>query len=171
MLVNIRNLDVADRPAWERLWHGYVKFYRRRVDADVTDFTFARFSDPGSQPFGIVAADEAGRLLGIAHYLFRPTTWSRLDLCYLEVLYVDPGARGSGIGRSLINEVYGRADERGVSGVYWLTQEFNAAVEPSTTLWRSGRRSSATSADRSSKRPARGRAGLVARPVQGHCTR
>jgi GNAT superfamily N-acetyltransferase len=126
MLVNIRNLDVADRPAWERLWHGYVKFYRRRVDADVTDFTFARLSDPGSQPFGIIAADEAGRLLGIAHYLFRPTTWSRLDLCYLEDLYVDPGARGSGIGRSLINEVYGRADERGVSGVYWLTQEFNA---------------------------------------------
>lgn len=126
MPVTIRTIEDADRPGWEALWKGYVRFYRRRVDADVTDFAFARLTDPARQPHGIVACDESGRLVGLAHYLFRPTSWSRNDLCYLEDLFVDPGTRGQGIGRRLIEEVYARADARGASGIYWMTQEFNA---------------------------------------------
>jgi GNAT superfamily N-acetyltransferase len=126
MPVEIRTLVQADRPRWEELWKGYVRFYRRRVPAEVTDFAFARLVDPAAQPHGLVAEDETGRLLGIAHYLFRPTSWSRQDLCYLEDLFVDPAARGQGVGRRLIEAVYRRADEQGAGGVYWLTQEFNA---------------------------------------------
>ena len=75
MPVTIRTIEDADRPGWEALWKGYVRFYRRRVDADVTDFAFARLTDPARQPHGIVACDESGRLVGLAHYLFRPTSW------------------------------------------------------------------------------------------------
>jgi GNAT superfamily N-acetyltransferase len=121
----IRPLRASDRTQWERLWHGYLRFYRQHLPPSVTEATFTRLIDEGSQPYGLVAEQE-GVLLGFAHYLFHPTTWSRTDICYLEDLYVDPAARGGGIGRALIQAVYGAADRASAPSVYWLTQEFNA---------------------------------------------
>lgn len=46
--------------------------------------------------------------------------------CYLEDLYVDPASRGAGIGRALIDAMYRWADERGVTRVYWHTDELNS---------------------------------------------
>ena len=43
----------------------------------------------------------------------------------MQDLYVDPDARGSGVGRALIETVYAAADANGTPSVYWLTQDFN----------------------------------------------
>jgi ribosomal protein S18 acetylase RimI-like enzyme len=40
-------------------------------------------------------------------------------------LFVADAARGSGIGRALIEHVYSDARRRGASGVYWTTRESN----------------------------------------------
>ncbi len=121
----IRPLNLRDRPQWSALWQGYLRFYRQRLPDHVTDSTFARLVDEKSQPHGIVA-EQAGRIVGFAHYLFHPSTWSPSALCYLEDLFVDPTARGAGAGRELIRGVYAAADRAGASSVYWMTQEFNA---------------------------------------------
>jgi GNAT superfamily N-acetyltransferase len=47
------------------------------------------------------------------------------DDCYLQDLFVADDARGSGVGRVLIEHVYADARRRGASRVYWLTHEFN----------------------------------------------
>jgi GNAT superfamily N-acetyltransferase len=73
----------------------------------------------------LVAEDEAGRLVGLAQYLFHATTWSPAPRCYLNDLFAVPEARGRGVGKSLIEAVYAAADARGASQVYWLTQTFN----------------------------------------------
>jgi GNAT superfamily N-acetyltransferase len=121
----IRGLQRSDRPQWDALWQGYLRFYRQRLPGPVTDATFARLLDEKIQPHGLVAVRD-GQLVGFAHYLFHPSTWSQANLCYLEDLFVDPGARGGGVGRALIQAVYAAADGAQASSVYWMTQEFNA---------------------------------------------
>ena len=69
--------------------------------------------------------DDEG-LVGMVHYLFHPSSWSVTDVCYLEDLFVDPVARGKGVGRALIQAVYAAADRAKASAVYWMTQEYNA---------------------------------------------
>jgi GNAT superfamily N-acetyltransferase len=124
-MTEIRPLRPADRPRWELLWQGYLRFYRQHLPAEVTDAAFARLTDPRAALRGLIA-ERDGALIGFVHYQFHPSTWALRDSCYLEDLYVDPAARGSGAGRALIRAVYAEADRAQAATVYWLTQEFNA---------------------------------------------
>lgn len=124
-MTQIRPLRSDDRAQWSTLWAGYLRFYRQQLPAEVTDGTFARLIDARGPLHGLVA-ERDGTLAGFVHYQFHPTTWSLRDSCYLEDLYVDPAARGGGVGRALIRAVYEAADRAQASTVYWLTQEFNA---------------------------------------------
>jgi GNAT superfamily N-acetyltransferase len=124
--VAIEAIAPGDHDGWMDLWAGYLRFYRQRLPAEITATTFARLIDPGRDPRGLVARQADGTLVGFAHYLSHGSTWSLADVIHLEDLFVDPEARGLGIGRRLIEAVYRIADERGAGGVYWMTQEFNA---------------------------------------------
>jgi GNAT superfamily N-acetyltransferase len=124
--MGIRAIEAGDGPEWSGLWAGYTRFYRARLPESVTEATFARLMDPEVQPYGLVATDGDGHLLGFAHYLFHPTTWAMTDVCYLQDLFVDPEARGGGIGRGLIEAVCAAAEAKGAAKTYWMTQEFNA---------------------------------------------
>ena len=70
-------------------------------------------------------AEDQGRLIGLVHIIYHPHNWRVEDVCYLQDLYVDPNARGTGAGRALIETVYAAADANGTPSVYWLTQDFN----------------------------------------------
>jgi len=113
------------------LWDGYNAFYGRSgptaLPVEITETTWRRFFDPAEPVFALVAED-AGRLLGLAHYLFHRST-TRIELtCYLQDLFTAPAERGRGIGRALIQKVYEQARSAGISRVYWQTQESNAAA-------------------------------------------
>lgn len=123
--VAVRPPRPEDRAAWDVLWHGYLRFYRSRLEPEVTELTWARLLDPAVPPHGLVAELD-GRLVGFAHFLFHPSTWSTSGYCYLEDLFTAPEVRGRGAGRALIEAVYAAADAAGASSVYWQTQEFNA---------------------------------------------
>jgi GNAT superfamily N-acetyltransferase len=62
----------------------------------------------------LIAGDETVVLLvnekpdGLAVLRFRPAIWSRGLECYLAELYVRPSARGSGLGRALMEGLCGR---------------------------------------------------------------
>jgi GNAT superfamily N-acetyltransferase len=76
----------------------------------------------------LVATDEAGRAVGIAELVFHRSTWSPTGYCYLEDLFVAPGARGNGVGRALIEATYAEADRRRATRTYWTTQGKNATA-------------------------------------------
>lgn len=123
--VTVRPLRVPDRAEWAALWRGYLAFYRAEPPDEVTEHTWAALTDPSAPVHGLVAV--AGeRVVGLAHVVLHATTWATRSTCYLEDLYVDRGVRGAGVGRALIAAVYALADEHEASGIYWLTQEYNA---------------------------------------------
>jgi GNAT superfamily N-acetyltransferase len=128
MPFTIRPLVAYDRPRWEPLWQGYLRFYESDVPADVTNLTWTRILDPEAPILGLCAATPENDLLGIVHFLFHPVTWAAGPRCYLEDLFTSPEARSQGVGRALIEAVYAAADARGADQVYWLTQDFNATA-------------------------------------------
>ncbi|MDQ3375291.1 MAG: GNAT family N-acetyltransferase [Actinomycetota bacterium] len=125
-MTTVRPIRDADRDTWLPLWRGYNDFYRNEPAEEVTQATFRRLCDGSDGFFGLVAEDEDGGLLGLAHAVFHPATWTTETYCYLEDLFVSRDGRGSGAGRLLIEGVYAEADRRGADRVYWHTQQYNA---------------------------------------------
>jgi GNAT superfamily N-acetyltransferase len=122
----IRRLDSGDWDAWLPLWDGYLRFYRAELPEETTRFTFERLCERRDGMLGLIALDDDGGAVGIAHLVFHPSTWSPTVKCYLEDLFVSKATRGGGWGRALIEAVYAEADAAGASEVYWHTQQFNA---------------------------------------------
>lgn len=124
MTTTTRPLEPTDRDAWLRLWAGYLRFYRAEVAPEVTEGTWERLLDPGSD-MACLVAESGGQVVGICNYLFHANTWSLAPVCYLQDLFVDPAARGSGAAKALILACEGVARDRGCFRLYWLTQEYN----------------------------------------------
>jgi GNAT superfamily N-acetyltransferase len=129
--LQIRPVQPADFPQWKPLWDGYNAFYGREgptaLPADQTNLTWSRFFD-AYEPMHALVAEQAGQLLGLVHYLFHRSTIAPRSNCYLQDLFTLPSARGKGVGRALIEDVYRRAQQAGSSRVYWLTHESNATA-------------------------------------------
>ena len=127
----IRAADKNDFAQWKELWDGYNAFYGRKgataLPDTVTNMTWSRFFD-GYEPMQALVAEHSGQLLGLVHFLFHRTTISIESICYLQDLFTVEAARGKGVGRALIEEVYQRAKLAGCSRVYWHTHETNATA-------------------------------------------
>jgi GNAT superfamily N-acetyltransferase len=128
--VVVRPIEQADFPGWKPLWDGYNAFYGRKdataLAPEITQATWQRFFDPAEPVFALVA-DDGEKLVGLAHYLFHRSTTRVEPTCYLQDLFTAPTERGRGVGRALIEGVYGKAAAAGVKRVYWQTHESNAA--------------------------------------------
>ena len=124
----IRPITAADRAEWGRLWQAYLAFYKTEVPDTVYDTLFARLLAPGPDgPFGRLAKVE-GRVVGLVHFLHHQHCWKPEGVVYLQDLFTDPDARGRGVARALIAEVYRAADAAGRPSVYWMTQTHNATA-------------------------------------------
>lgn len=124
----IRPLRATDRAEWQALYDGYQRFYDRvDLPQDFFDTAFARLMSDDPRDFHGLVAKQDGRLVGLVHYVFHPNLWRPEGVCYLQDLFTLAQARGTGVGRALIEAVYAAADRAGAPNVYWLTQEFNYA--------------------------------------------
>ncbi len=128
MTTTIRPLGAADEAEWRRLWTGYLEFYETSVTEQVYRTTFARLLGDDAQDYHGLVAQRGGKPIGLTHYLFHRHCWRVENVVYLQDLYVDPEARGTGAGRALIEAVYAAADAAGCPSVYWMTQDFNATA-------------------------------------------
>jgi GNAT superfamily N-acetyltransferase len=63
--------------------------------------------------FLLAAADHDGPPTGVAQLRYRWSVWTAAEDCWLEDLYVEAAARGTGIGRALTEVALDRARERG----------------------------------------------------------
>ena len=125
MTISVRPLNSKDKSRWLELWYDYLTFYETSLSSEQTELTWKRLMDSNYGVFGLMA-EKDGAIVGITHFMYRPSTWAPKDYCYLEDLFVDPTVRGSGAGRALINRVIELAKEHGAGRVYWTTKENNA---------------------------------------------
>lgn len=127
----IRDVQPGDFARWKPLWDGYNAFYGRKEEtalpAAITTMTWSRFFD-GYEPMHALVAEHSESLLGLAHFLFHRSTISLESTCYLQDLFTHEAARGKGVGRALIEEVYRHAKDAGCHRVYWQTHETNATA-------------------------------------------
>ena len=122
----IRDPDGSDEPAWRTLWAGYNEFYKTTIAETVTDTTWRRILDPASPIFARLAErDET--VVGFSLSVLHEGTWTVSPICHLEDLFVDPTARGIGIGRALIQDLIDLGKAKNWSHLYWHTKVDNAA--------------------------------------------
>ncbi len=121
----IRPLRAADKDQWAEMWQAYLAFYETTLPDEIYESTFARLLGDDPQDFSGFVAEQNGALVGLTHYLFHRHAWKVERVCYLQDLYARPEARGTGVGRALIQAVYDEADRQGAPTVYWLTQDHN----------------------------------------------
>jgi GNAT superfamily N-acetyltransferase len=128
LTIVIRPPVADDFAAWKVLWDGYNAFYGREgataLPPEMIQLTWSRIFD-AKEPVHALVAEQAGRLLGITHYLFHRSMMHVADVCYLQDLFTAQDARGKGVGRLLIQGVYQRAEAAGSKRVYWHTHETN----------------------------------------------
>jgi len=123
-MTQIRPPTEQEYDAWLPLWRGYQAFYKTDIAPEVSDVTWSRLLDP-SEPMGAALAWQGTRAVGLVHHIRHRSCWTIGDYLYLQDLFVSPQARGTGIGRKLIEYVYGIARDSGCARVYWLTHETN----------------------------------------------
>lgn len=120
----VRPLTGSDYPGWLPLWDGYLHFCQHPLSEHVTQLTFERLCI-GERLAGLVAEAPDGTLLGLAHLVFHPSTWSDHGYCHLEDLYVSEAVREQGIAHRLFEAACRLADEKQCDRVYWTTHETN----------------------------------------------
>jgi GNAT superfamily N-acetyltransferase len=122
--IEIRALTEQDHDAWLPLWRGYQSFYKTDIAPEVSAITWSRLLDP-QEPMGAALAWDAVTAVGLVHHIRHRSCWTTGDYIYLQDLFVSPEARGTGIGRKLIEYVYALARAQGCARVHWLTHESN----------------------------------------------
>jgi GNAT superfamily N-acetyltransferase len=120
--LSIRPLRTQDRAAWDPLARGYKDFYETPTTDEEFDAAWQRVL--AGDPAHGLCAEQAGEMVGIAHYLFHASLWAP-KVCYLQDLFTAPKARGRGVGRALIEAVADDARRRRATRYYWLTQAHN----------------------------------------------
>ena len=121
----LRELNKNDFNLWKGLWSVYLSFYNTSLDELIYETTFARLVSRENTAQNAIVALKNNEMIGLVHYIFHPDNWNIEDDCYLQDLFVVETARGLGVGRSLIEAVYAKAEERGSPGDYWLTEKTN----------------------------------------------
>jgi GNAT superfamily N-acetyltransferase len=129
--IAVRDVQRRDFDEWKPLWDGYNAFYGRAgitaLPEEITNLTWSRFFD-GYEPIRAMVAERANKFVGLVHYLFHRSSTGLRSNCYLQDLFTVESARGQGIGRALIEEVYRRAAQAGSGRVYWQTHETNTTA-------------------------------------------
>ena len=104
--VEIRPLAASERDIWETLFQGYADFYKVAIDDNIKNAVWGWIFDEGNDFWCDVAVDGDGRVIGFTQYQLMHRSLGGSMVCYLSDLFVDPGVRGSGAGRKLIDHVF-----------------------------------------------------------------
>lgn len=125
MSIIIRPVEQSDRADWGRLYQGYAEFYNVTQTDEMRDRVWSWLIDPAHETKGLVAFRDQGGLVGLTHYRAFARPLSASTGGFLDDLFVDPIARGSGIARLLIDAVAKEGRKQRWTVIRWITAEDN----------------------------------------------
>jgi GNAT superfamily N-acetyltransferase len=128
MSVIVRPVEQRDADAWRRLFRDYGVFYKTEFDDAQLDHVWGLLTTEGSGVDALVAEVE-GAVVGIAHYRSHPDTFSTGNDWYLDDLFTDPAARGTGVASALIEQLKELARATGPGTLRWITAEDNVTAQ------------------------------------------
>lgn len=112
------------------LVRAYTDFYETNpTDAGIEGMCRALIGDPEREGPMQVGVGPEGRIVGFAGMRWKWSTLRGAKIGYLEDLYVDPGARGSGLADALIEACADRAREIGAPALMWQTMPDNLRAQ------------------------------------------
>jgi ribosomal protein S18 acetylase RimI-like enzyme len=111
---------VASLIAAFRSWWGKDEPTLAQIRATTT-----RLLDDPNTEFLLAAPGDGAPAAGVCQLRFRLSVWTGADDCWLEDLYVDDSARGTGLGRALVEAAFDRARERGCRRIELDVNESN----------------------------------------------
>jgi ribosomal protein S18 acetylase RimI-like enzyme len=116
------NDDAADVA---RLMIGFRNWWQRDEPGDASFEAGVRHLLSDSNTEFLLAGDPA---VGVCQLRYRFAVWTASEDCWLEDVFVEEQARGSGLGRELAEAVLARARERGCARVELDVNEANPAA-------------------------------------------
>ena len=121
----VRRASPADADAVGRLLHDFNTEYSEPTPGP--DRLAGRIRQLLEEGLTTVLVGGAGPD-GLAVLRFRPAIWSEGLECYLAELYVQPGHRGQGLGKALMDATLETAKARGADYIEVATSEDDAAA-------------------------------------------
>lgn len=125
MNITVTALKKNDRAQWEALYHQYADFYHMPMTVDILDNIWAWIFDDNNQFFALIAKDDAGNAIGLAHCREMPSPLRGSVVGFLDDLYVKPDCRGSGCVQALYKGLNKIGKNRNWPFIRWITAEDN----------------------------------------------
>jgi GNAT superfamily N-acetyltransferase len=128
--VSVRPIRPDDVPAVVGLVRELADYEKALSEVLLTEeqLTDALFGDAPALFGHVAVADDGvapGQVVGMALWFLNFSTWRGTHGVYLEDLYVQPGHRGSGLGKQLLATLAAVCVERGYSRLEWSVLDWN----------------------------------------------
>lgn len=121
----IREAAPADVPDILRLIRELAAYEREPDAVETTEELLQTWLFESDPVASVLVAEAEDRVVGIALWFRTYSTWTGVPGIYLEDLYVEPGQRGSGLGKALLASLARIAVDRGYRRVEWAVLDWN----------------------------------------------
>ncbi len=134
-MIEIGQAQPEHRAGWEHLWRkNIVQFGAPDMSDHVIDGLWSRILDPDHPIQAWLAIDhhaETGdqTVVGFAHLIVHPHTFTLRNVAYLEDFWVEPDQRGRGIGGLMMTSLQDHARKSNWVRLYWLTAKDNLGAQ------------------------------------------
>ena len=131
-IVQTSPLSESHYENWLELWQRYLSLFEIKLPKSTIQSTWQHLLGSDTLVYGFGAwqknAADQDTLVGITHVILYPNTWNTAFCCCLEDLFVSEVARGQGVGRVLLEQVYDFATVNECNHVYWTTEKDNSTL-------------------------------------------
>lgn len=128
-MLTVRFAADGDEARWRELFTAYGVFYETAFDRPVLDGVWRWIRDPEHPLICFLAEDARGRVIGFAHVREQSDTFTAGPGWYLDDLYTDENARGTGAGTALIDAIAAHAAAHGGGTLRWITAADNERAQ------------------------------------------
>lgn len=115
----------SDRSAWETLYRGYAQFYNMPMTDETLETVWGWIGDDAMPFWCRLVRNPKGTPVGLMHFRAMPSPLRGRLTGFLDDLFVDPTARGSGAVDALFDDLSAQARQHGWSSVRWITADDN----------------------------------------------